>query len=109
MRGTSDRTNRRKRTMPFYEHVFIERQDLSQAQVDALAETVTNVIGEFKGQVHMIETSGLKQPAYKNQKTSKGHHVMMSAEVSRQAIADIDRQTAMNEDIIRCITNKLKD
>ena len=25
--------------MPFYEHVFIARQDLSQAQVDALAAT----------------------------------------------------------------------
>ena len=34
--------------MPFYEHVFIARQDLSQAQVDALAETVTNIVTEFK-------------------------------------------------------------
>ena len=38
--------------MPFYEHVFIARQDLSQAQVDALAETVTNIVTEFKGEVH---------------------------------------------------------
>src|SRR3546814_3750672 len=67
-REASDRPNRRKRIMPFYEHVFIARQDLSQAQVDALAETVTNVIGEFKGQVHKTETWGLKKLAYKIQK-----------------------------------------
>ena len=73
--------------MPFYEHVFIARQDLSQAQVDALAETVTNVIGEFKGQVHKTETWGLKQLAYKIQKNRKGHYVMLSAEVSGEAIA----------------------
>ena len=46
--------------MPFYEHVFIARQDLSQAQVDALAETVTNVIGEFKGTVHKKQEALLK-------------------------------------------------
>src|SRR3546814_12575788 len=87
--------------MPFDEHVFIARQDLSQAQVDALAETVTNVIGEFKGQVHKTETWGLKQLAYKIQKNRKGHYVMLSAEVSGEAIAEIERQAAINEDIIR--------
>ena len=44
--------------------------DLSQAQVDALAETVTNVIGEW-GQVHKTETWGLKQLAYKIQRTAR--------------------------------------
>src|SRR3546814_13017786 len=92
MRGTSDRTNRRKRTMPFYEHVFIARQDLSQAQVDALAETVSNVIGEFKGQVHKTETWGLKQLAYKIQKNRQGHYAMPSAEVSGEAIEGLERQ-----------------
>src|SRR3546814_14902408 len=95
--------------MPFYEHVFIARQDLSQAQVDALAETVTNVIGEFKGQVHKTETWGLKQLAYKIQKNRKGHYVMLSAEVSGEAIAEIERQAAINEDIIRWLTIKVDE
>ena len=42
--------------MPFYEHVFIARQDLSQAQVDALAEGVAGIVTEYKGQVHKTET-----------------------------------------------------
>src|SRR3546814_8108991 len=79
-REASDRPNRRKRIMPFYEHVFIARQDLSQAQVDALAETVTNVIGEFKGQVHKTETWGLTKLAYRIQKNRKGHYVMLPSE-----------------------------
>src|SRR3546814_1968872 len=95
--------------MPFDEHVFIARQDLSQAQVDALAETVTNVIGEFKGQVHKTETWGLKQLAYKIQKNRKGHYVMLSAEVSGEAIAEIERQAAINEDIIRWLTIKVDE
>ncbi|MGH6652675.1 MAG: 30S ribosomal protein S6 [Sphingopyxis sp.] len=95
--------------MPFYEHVFIARQDLSQAQVDALAETVTNVIGEFKGEVHKTETWGLKQLAYKIQKNRKGHYVMLSAEVSGEAVAEIERQAAINEDIIRWMTIKVDE
>ena len=95
--------------MPFYEHVFIARQDLSQAQVDALAETVTNVIGEFKGTVHKTETWGLKQLAYKIQKNRKGHYVMLSAEVSGEAIAEIERQAAINEDIIRWLTIRVDE
>lgn len=95
--------------MPFYEHVFIARQDLSQAQVDALAETVTNVITEYKGQVHKTETWGLKQLAYKIAKNRKGHYVMLSAEVSGEAVAEIERQAAINEDILRWITIRVRE
>lgn len=95
--------------MPFYEHVFIARQDLSQAQVDALAETVTNVITEYKGEVHKTETWGLKQLAYKIQKNRKGHYVMLSAEVSGEAVAEIERQAAISEDIIRWMTIKVDE
>jgi small subunit ribosomal protein S6 len=105
----SDRPNRRKRIMPFYEHVFIARQDLSQAQVDALAETVTNIVTEYKGEVHKTETWGLKQLAYKIQKNRKGHYVMLSAEVSGEAIAEIERQAAISEDIIRWMTIKVDE
>ncbi len=95
--------------MPFYEHVFIARQDLSQAQVDALAETVTNIVTEYKGEVHKTETWGLKQLAYKIQKNRKGHYVMLSAEVAGEAIAEIERQAAISEDIIRWMTIKVDE
>ena len=34
--------------MPLYEHVFLARQDLAQAQVDALAEAATKIVEEIK-------------------------------------------------------------
>ena len=95
--------------MPFYEHVFIARQDLSQAQVDALAENVATIVTDHKGSVHKTETWGLKQLAYKIQKNRKGHYVMLSAEVSGEAIAEIERQAAINEDIIRWMTIKVDE
>ncbi len=95
--------------MPFSEHVFIARQDLSQAQVDALAETVTNVIGEYKGTVHKTETWGLKQLAYKIQKNRKAHFVMLDLDASGDAIAELERQTRMNEDVIRYMTVRVDE
>lgn len=95
--------------MPLYEHVFIARQDLSQSQVDALAETVTNIVTEFKGEVHKTETWGLKQLAYKIQKNRKGHYVMLSAEAPGEAVAEIERQAAINEDIIRWLTIRVDE
>ena len=35
--------------MPLYEHVFLARQDLAQAQVDALAENATKIVTDNGG------------------------------------------------------------
>mgnify|MGYP006197517691 CR=1 FL=1 len=41
--------------MPLYEHVFLARQDLSQAQVDALAAAATEIVESFKGKVVLVD------------------------------------------------------
>ena len=51
--------------MPLYEHVFLARQDLAQAQVDALAETATKIIEDNGGKVVKTETWGLRNLAYR--------------------------------------------
>ncbi len=96
--------------MPFYEHVFIARQDLSQTQVDALAETAANVvIQQFEGKVHRTETWGLKQLAYKIEKNRKGHYVMLAMEAPGTAVAELERQAAISEDIIRWMTVRVDE
>ena len=48
--------------MPLYEHVFLARQDLAQAQVDALAQTATEIIENNGGKVVKIQnTTHLEQ------------------------------------------------
>jgi hypothetical protein len=44
--------------MPLYEHVFLARQDLAQAQVDALAENATKIITDNGGKIAKTETWG---------------------------------------------------
>ena len=95
--------------MAHYEHVFLARQDLSQAQVDALAENATKIVEDQGGKVARTETWGLKQLAYKIEKNRKAHFVMLDVEASGPAIAELERQTRMNEDVIRYMTVRVDE
>jgi len=90
--------------MPLYEHVFLARQDLAQAQVDALAENATKIITDNKGKVAKTETWGLKSLAYRIAKNRKAHYVMLDVDAPPAAIAELERQSNINEDIIRFLT-----
>ena len=94
--------------MSLYEHVFLARQDLSQAQVDALAENATKIITDNTGKVIKTESWGLRTLTYKIQKNRKAHFVMLDVDASGDAIAELERQTRMNEDVIRYMTVRVE-
>jgi small subunit ribosomal protein S6 len=90
--------------MPLYEHVFLARQDLAQAQVDALAENATKILTDNGGKVVKTETWGLKSLAYRIAKNRKAHFVMLDVDAPPAAVAELERQTNINEDVIRFMT-----
>ena len=90
--------------MPLYEHVFLARQDLAQAQVDALAENATKGIADNGGKVVKTETWGLRGLAYRIAKNRKAHYVMLDIDAPAPAMAELERQTGINEDVIRFMT-----
>lgn len=96
--------NMKDACMPLYEHVFLARQDLAQAQVDALAETATKIIEDNGGKVVKTETWGLRSLAYRIQKNRKAHYVLLDIEAPASLIAELERQTQINEDVIRYMT-----
>ena len=95
--------------MALYEHVFLARQDLAQAQVDALAETATQIIESNDGKVVKTETWGLRSLAYKIAKNRKAHYVMLEIDAPGSVIAELERQTQINEDVIRYMTVKVDE
>ena len=90
--------------MPLYEHVFLARQDLAQAQVDAIAENATKILTDNGGSVVKAETWGLKSLAYRIAKNRKAHYVMLEVDAPAAAVAELERQTGINEDVIRYMT-----
>jgi len=92
-----------------YEHVFLARQDLSQAQVDALAAAATEIVESNQGKVVKTETWGLKNLAYKIKRNRKAHFVMLNIEASGDVVAELERQTQINEDVIRYVTIRVDE
>ena len=90
--------------MPLYEHVFLARQDLAQAQVDTLAENATKIITDNGGTIAKTETWGLRSLAYRIAKNRKAHYVALDIDAPAPAIAELERQSNINEDIIRFLT-----
>ena len=95
--------------MPLYEHVFLARQDLAQAQVDALAEDATKIITDNGGKVVKTETWGLKSLAYRIAKNRKAHYVALDIDAPAPAIAELERQSNINEDVIRFLTIRVNE
>ena len=95
--------------MALYEHVFLARQDLSQSQVDALAAAATEIVESNQGKVTKTETWGLKSLAYKIQKNRKAHYVMLNIDAPAGVIAELERQTRVNEDVIRYLTIRVDE
>ena len=95
--------------MPLYEHVFLARQDLSQAQVDALAATATEIVESNQGKVTKTETWGLKNLAYKIARNRKAHFVLLNIDAPAGVVAELERQTAINEDVIRFMTVRVEE
>jgi len=94
--------------MPFYENVFIARQDISAAQVEALADQFTQLVGEHGGQITKREYWGLRNLAYRIKKNRKGHYVMFNVEAPPTAVNELERNMRINEDVLRYLTVRVE-
>jgi small subunit ribosomal protein S6 len=95
--------------MPFYENVFIARQDISATQADTLAETFSNVIAEHGGKVTKKENWGLRNIAYRIKKNRKGHYVLLNIDAPPAAVQEMERQMRISEDILRYLTTRVDE
>ena len=95
--------------MALYEHVFLARQDLSQAQVDTLAATATEIVEANGGKITKTETWGLKGLAYKIKRNRKAHFVLLNIEAPAGVVAELERQTQINEDVLRYMTVRVDE
>ena len=95
--------------MPYYENVFIARQDITSAQVDALADAFSEVITGAGGQIHRREYWGLKSLQYRIKKNRKGHYVLMNIEAPSEVMQEMERLMRLNEDVLRHLTIRTEE
>jgi small subunit ribosomal protein S6 len=100
---------REENIMPFYETVFIARQDLSDAQVKSITEAAEKVITDAKGKVVKTENWGLRTLAYKINKNKKGHYVLIESDAPAPAVIEMERTLRLNEEVVRYMTIRLDE
>lgn len=90
--------------MPYYETVFIARQDLTETQVKDITEGFAKVITDNGGKVHKTEFWGLKSFAYRINKARKGHYVLLETDTPPAALHEMERLMRLHEDVVRHLT-----
>lgn len=95
--------------MSLYEHIFICRQDISQQQVEDLTAQFSSVISDNGGSIAKTEYWGLRSMAYKVKKNRKGHYALLNIDASHEAIAEMERQMSLNDDVIRFLTIRVDE
>ncbi len=94
--------------MALYEHVFLARQDLSTQQVDALTEQFKAVVETAGGKVAKVESWGLKSLTYRIRKNRKAYFTLLNIDAPPAALAEVERQERINEDVLRWLTIKVE-
>ena len=90
--------------MPLYECVFIARNDVTQQQVEAVADGIGADLETDGGSVKKREYWGLRSLAYRVKKNRKGHYMLLGLEAPPASITEMERQLRLNEDVLRFLT-----
>lgn len=93
--------------MPFYETVFIARQDLTENQVKELTDRFSKVLTSNGGKILKTEQWGLRTLAYKINKSRKGHYTLIESDAPGAAVIELERLLRLDEDVMRSLTIRL--
>ena len=95
--------------MALYEHVVISRQDISPQQAEALNDQIKALIEEGGGTVAKIEYWGLRNLTYRIKKNRKAHYSLLALDAPAAAVAEVERQLSLNEDVLRWLTVRVEE
>ena len=90
--------------MALYETVFIARQDIPAQEAEELADKFGSIVADNGGTVDRYEYWGLRNLAYRIKKNRKGHYTMLHINAPPQAVAEMERNMRIDEDILRYLT-----
>src|SRR6476659_4038423 len=95
--------------MPLYEHVFLARQDASTQQVEELTTQMTGIVERLGGKVVKMENWGVRSLTYRMNKNRKAHFVLLNINGPSAAVAAVERQERISEDVIRYLTVRVDE
>jgi small subunit ribosomal protein S6 len=95
--------------MPLYECVLIARNDVTQQQVEAVADGIAGQLETDGGAMQKREYWGLRSLAYRIKKNRKGHYMLLGLDAKPDFVKEMERQLGLNEDILRFMTLRVPE
>lgn len=95
--------------MALYEHVYLARQDVTAQQVETMTESFKATVEGLGGSFGKVEYWGVKSLAYRIKKNRKAHFTLINIDAPPAAIAEMERQMGLNEDILRFMTIRVDE
>ena len=95
--------------MPLYECVLIARNDVTQQQVEAVADEVATQLETEGGSVAKREYWGLRSLSYRIKKNRKGHYMLLGLDAKPAAVNEVERKLSLNEDVLRFMTIRVDE
>ena len=95
--------------MALYEHIFMVRQDVSNAQVDTLTEQFKSILDENGAKIVKTEYWGVRPLNYRIRKNRKAHFTLLNIDGPSAAVAEMERQMRINDDVIRHLTIRVDE
>ena len=95
--------------MPLYECVLIARNDVTQQQVEGVADNIAGQLETEGGAVRKREYWGLRSLAYRIKKNRKGHYMLLGLDARPAFVVEMERQLGLNEDILRFMTIRVDE
>ncbi len=95
--------------MPLYECVLIARNDVTQQQVEAVADGIGTDLEADGGSVAKREYWGLRSLAYRVKKNRKGHYMLLGLDAKPAFITEMERLLRLNEDVLRFMTLRVEE
>ncbi len=95
--------------MALYEHIIILRQDISSGQAEQLTEDFKGILEQNGAKIVKTEHWGLRTLQYRIKKNRKGHYALLGVDGPPAAIAELERQQRIHDDVLRFLTVKVDE
>jgi small subunit ribosomal protein S6 len=87
--------------MRHYELMLILDSDLDERTVAPSLDTYLNLVRADGGSVERVDVWGRRKLAYEINKKSDGIYAVLDISCSSEAVAELDRQLGLNENVLR--------
>lgn len=94
--------------MQLYETIYIVKQDIGTDELKAVEEKYENLLKLNKANIEYRENWGFRTLAYKINNNKKGYYYLIVFNSEAQAVAEMERNFKIDENIIRYLTTKIK-